>query len=127
MAIDYKSLQRLAMACRSPHTLVTLTRLLYQYDKSHPDGGERIAESLFEMCDDSPFGLSDWLDAIEHFYNWLQLHSRVIDFAAMLKYMQCCIAAPDAKEPGQTFAGLITDMLEVCGYEGSDGPPPANK
>ena len=32
---------------------------------------------------------------------------------------ECCIAAPDAREAGNTLTGLIEDMLSVHGYDGA--------
>jgi hypothetical protein len=94
-----------------------LARLIYQYGKSHPHG-DQVSDLIFKFVNESPFSMADWIDAIEYFYSWLLGQSRKVDFLEMLKYMQCCVASPDAKEKGQTFSALIEDMLLICGYEG---------
>ncbi len=115
--IDYQSLEYLALASRSPGQFTVVVRLIYQYGKSHPHG-ELISDVILGYVNESPFSLSDWLDAIEYFNGWLEKNGRKIDFLPMLKYLECCIAAPDAKESGQTLGALIQDMLNVIGYEG---------
>ncbi len=115
--IDYQSLEHLALANRSPTQFTIMTRLIYQYGKSHPNG-TLISDVIFQYVNESPFSLSDWMSAIEYFYNWLEEQGRKIDFLPMLKYLACCVAAPDASEAGQTLTSLITDMLQVHGYEG---------
>ena len=115
--IDYESLERLALASRSPHQFTVLSRLIYQYGRSHPQGAQ-IADLLFSLTNESSFSLADWLDAIQGFYDWLQKNGRKVDFLPMLEYLKCCSVSPDAREAGQTLGGLVEDMLRVCGYEG---------
>jgi hypothetical protein len=115
--IDYQSLEYFALASRSPAQFTVLVRLIYQYGRSHLHG-DLIADLILEYVDESPFSLSDWLDAIEFFYRWLQGNQRKIDFLAMLKYLSCCVESRDAQESGQTFAELIKDMLHTFDYEG---------
>jgi hypothetical protein len=115
--IDYKSLEILALASRSPAHFTVLSRLIYQYGKSHPNG-DQISDVILGMVNNSPFSLPDWIEAIDHFNTWLAENHRKVDFLPMLKYLECCIAAPDARESGQTLTALITDMLNVSGYDG---------
>jgi len=115
--IDFQSLELIALASRAPSKFTTLTRLIYQYGKSHPHG-DQISDLILEYTNNSPFSLSDWIDTIDTFYHWLVERDRKIDFLPMLKYLDCCIASPDAREGGQTFTQLLEDMLKVAGYEG---------
>lgn len=114
--IDYASLELFALASRSPSKFTVLTRLIYQYGRSHPHG-DQVSEMILKFTNESPFSLSDWIDAIEYLYLWLQNSNRKTDFFPMLKYLECCVASQDAKEAGQTFLGLVEDMLNVFGYE----------
>lgn len=115
--IDFQSLEQIALASSSPEKFTLMTRLIYQYGKSHPNG-DQISELILKFVNDSPFSLTDWVDAIEYFHRWLGENNRKVDFLPMLKYLECCVASADAREGGQTFAALIEDMLAVCGYEG---------
>ena len=115
--VSYQSLEQIALASRSPSKFTIMTRLIYQYGKTHPHG-DSVSALIFEWVDQSPFALSDWIDAIDYFSQWLADHQRRIDFLTMLKYLECCAASPDAQEGGQTFRALVEDMLHVCGYEG---------
>lgn len=115
--IDFQSLEQIALASRSPSKFTTMTRLIYQYGKSYPNG-EQISDLILEYTNQSPFSLSNWIDCIDYFYYWLAGQKRKIDFLPMLKYLDCCAASSDAKEGGQTFTALLEDMLKVSGYEG---------
>jgi hypothetical protein len=115
--INFQSLEHIALASRTPTKFTTMTRLIYQYGKSYPNG-DQISDLLLEYTNDSPFSLSDWVDSIDYFYQWLTAQGRKIDFLPMLKYLGCCVASPDAKEGGQTFSELLEDMLKVNGYDG---------
>jgi hypothetical protein len=115
--IDYQSLEQIALASRSPEKFTVVVRLIYQYGKSHPHG-DQVSDLILEYTNDSPFSLSEWIDAIDFFYQWLSTNQRKIDFLEMLKYLQCCVVSPDARQGGQTFAALVEDMLNVSGYEG---------
>jgi hypothetical protein len=115
--IDFASLELIALASRSPEKFTTMTRLIYQYGKSHPHG-DQIAELLIGFVDASPFSLVEWVDATDHFQRWLEAQGRKVDFLPMLKYLECCVASPDAREGGQTFEQLLDDFLKVSGYEG---------
>ncbi len=115
--IDYGTLEQIALASQSPSQFTVIVRLIYQYGKSYPHGKE-VADFILDTVNESSFSLPDWLEAIEYFYHWLQKNQRKVDFLPMLKYLECCAAAPDAKEGGQTFSALVEDMLAVAGYEG---------
>ncbi|MEO5969060.1 MAG: hypothetical protein ABIQ95_03965, partial [Bdellovibrionia bacterium] len=99
-----------------PSKFTTMTRLIYQYGKSHPNG-DQISDLILDYTNKSPFSLAEWVDAIDYFYRWLVTQNRKIDFLPMLKYLDCCIASPEAREGGQTFPALLEDMLKVCGYD----------
>lgn len=58
------------------------------------------------------------MDAIDFFHGWLEKIWRKVDFLPMLKYLDRCVASADAREGGNTFRGLIEDMLAVSGYDG---------
>jgi hypothetical protein len=114
--IDSASLEHIALSSQSPDKFTVVTRLIYQYGKSHPNG-DQISMIFFNRVNTSPFDLSDWLEAVNYFYDWLVKNKRKIDFLSMVKYLECCAESPDAKEQGQTLTGLVENMLDVCGYE----------
>jgi hypothetical protein len=120
IGIDYSGLEQFVLASSSPEKLTVLVRLIYQYGRSHHQGNQ-IPDILLNLTNESPFSLSDWVDAIHYFHQWLNEHHRKIDFLSMLQYLECCVASPDAKEGGQSFAALVEDMLKVQGYEGREG------
>lgn len=107
-------LARLARASASPERLNNLVRLIYQHGKVH-GGGEKVVDVLLEVTNASPFGLNDWADSIAYFHDWLREHDRKIDFISMLRYLECCVAAP---EGGQRLRPVVEEMLRLHGYEG---------
>ncbi len=115
-AVDCQGLAHIARASRSPEKFTSMARLIYQCTKARPGGG-RVADALFGCVNSSPFSLSDWIDAIDYFYRWLVEGRRKVDFFPMIKYLECCVAAPDAKKNGQTLRALVEDMLDIFGYE----------
>ncbi len=114
--VDSQTLTHIALGCREPAKLTLMTRLIYQYAKAHPSG-EPISDLLFKSVNTSPFGLSDWIDAIDYFHRWLTDRNRKIDLLPMIKYLDCCGESGDAKKTGQTLAALVEHMLDTFGYE----------
>lgn len=119
--IDYQSLENIALASGTPAKFTTVVRLIYQYGKSHPTS-ESISGLILQYANDSQFSLSDWIDAIHFFHDWLRHKNRRVDLLAIIQYLQCCAVSPDAKEGGQSFCDLVKDMFDVHGYDGYDGP-----
>ena len=115
--VDYPGLEMIALASRTAGRFVLMTRMFYQYGKSHPHG-DQITDVIVAMVNASPYSLSDWVDAIDCFHQWLNKNGRKVDFLPMLRYLECCVASPEAKAGGQSFAQLVADMLDVAGYEG---------
>lgn len=115
--ISYPDLEQIALASRSPEKFTVITRLIYQYGKSHPHG-DQISDIILQMVNESPFSLSDWIDTIDYFYGWLVDHTRKVDFLPMLKFLECSVVSPEAQDAGQTLLALTADMLSNFGYEG---------
>jgi hypothetical protein len=114
--VELESLEQFALASRRPEQFTLFARLVYQHAKAHGNSGPFIAV-IFQSVNVSPFSLTDWLDAIESFHAWLVDHRRKIDFLPMVKYLQCCVEAPDALKSGHTLKVLVVDMLAEFDYE----------
>jgi hypothetical protein len=113
---DAQILEYLAISAPSPQQFTIMTRLIYQYTKSQAHG-EQISALILDIVNGSAFSLTDWIESINFFYAWLNERKRKIDFVSMLQYLECCVAAQDAKQPGITLQTLLQDMLNVHGYE----------
>ena len=114
--LSQRNFELLARASASPGKLTVVARLVYQYAKARPES-EDLAPMFFDAVNASPFSLADWIDAIDFFHSWLQARQRKIELLPMIKYLECCVAAPEANKSGQTLKVLVADMLEVFDYE----------
>lgn len=115
--IDFRELELIVHASATPAKFTVMSRLIYQYSKSHLQA-DRITGVILGLVNDSAFSLVEWIDAIDHFNTWLSEEKRKADFLHMLQYLDCCAASPEAREGGQTLAELLADMLNLAGYEG---------
>jgi hypothetical protein len=114
--VDDTGLEHVVLASATPTQFTTFARLLYQYAKSYPKGDQTL-EIFFNFVNASNFDLSGWIDATTYLHDWLLTHNRKIDFHPMLGYLECCAAAPEARDPGQTLRSVATYMLETWDYE----------
>ena len=115
-AVDDATLFALARASATPERFTTVARLIYARARVNP-GGDAIARALLESANASSFSLGEWIDAIDFFHDWLARRGRKIDLLPMVKYLECCTAAPDGKDGRQTLERLAKDMLDTFGYE----------
>jgi hypothetical protein len=114
--IEFKNLKYIVLASSSPAQFTTMARLIYQYAKSYPKGAQTL-EMFFNYVNNSSFDLPGWIEAVTYFHDWLTSKNRKIDFYAMLGYLECCAAAPEAAEPGQTLRTIVKYMLETWDYD----------
>lgn len=111
-----ETLEILATQSESPEKFQTIVRLIYQHVKGHPQP-RATADSLVRMASASPYGLSQWMDALCEFKVWLDEQSRPADFAAMLGYLECTAASSEATAGGRSFVQVLDSMLREFGVE----------
>jgi hypothetical protein len=112
-----EELQLLARAALRLEHFVTLSRLLYQYSHAHP--GKKRGYLLFvDSVNQSPFGLSDWMAALQRLHDYAVKAGRKIEFPHLRAYLVCCIYSPEASTPGITLLSIVGEMLNFAGYEG---------
>ncbi len=116
LKVDQQTMENIAKASSSPAEFTVVARLIYQHGKSYPHG-DQILELLLRYVNSYPFSLADWISSTNYFHGWLIENKRKIDFLPMIKYLECCAAAPEAKETGQTLLALVQDMLKHFDYE----------
>lgn len=109
--------QQLALASSEPTKFNVIIRLIYSHSKQNPHR-EPATVLIKRLVNSTPFSMSDWVDAIFYFYQWLNKNNRKVNFLSMLNYLECCSASTDAREPGQTLLNLVKDMLRLFDYEG---------
>ena len=114
--VDYQLLEHLAVASRTPEQFTIVARLIYQHAKSNRTGAI-ISEKILALVNRSPFSLGDWIGSVEYFHQWLVASGKKIDFSAMLEYLECCAASPEARKGRHTLIAVVQDMLDTHGYD----------
>lgn len=107
-----------AEACATPKQFSLLVEAFDEHAKEHPYAPNGF-NLLADHVDDSPDSLSDWIAAIEYFYDWLGQNKRSAPgLAQMLEYLSCCVESQANLPHKESLQDVLTDMLDRYGYEG---------
>ena len=87
-------------------------RLITQAHALTPDQLSRFLVTV----DESPYSISEWVDAIFAFEEWAKKEGRVLSLVHELEYLSCCTESPRG---GVTLplAFLLTEFLKTNGVE----------
>lgn len=107
---------QLVDACRKPGQVVLLAREYFRFKKSDPAQGSAHRFFLKEV-DDSEFEMSQWIEAIEFLFSWLEQRKKAADFKTICGYLNCCAQAPDNKLHQRYFVDVLKDFLDRYGFE----------
>lgn len=111
-----EDIEKLAQACQSVEQLNLLVKSIYQFSKTHPDPALAF-RTLYQHVDDSDYSFSQWVEAYEYFYQWLQERDLSSDFVTMLGYLGCCSLSPENKTHKRELCGLLQEMLQEHGFQ----------
>ena len=111
-----EDIEKLAQACQSVEQLNLLVKSIYQFSKTHPDPALAI-RTLYQHVDDSDYSFTQWIEAYEYFYQWLQERDLSSDFVTMLGYLGCCSLSPENKTHKRELCGLLQEMLQEHGFQ----------
>ncbi len=110
-------LSKIAKASSTPQSFNTITKLIYRFTRSNPNGHQAVSV-LFNSVDNSQYSLSEWIEAIEFFSNWLDERERRTPWPTLLGYLSCCSESPENKDIKHNLTLLLKDMLTTYDYEG---------
>ncbi len=108
---------KIAMGSADPISFNTVIKLIYRFTRTNPNGHQGV-ECFFNSVDESPYSLSQWIEAIEFFSHWLDENKRTTPWPTLLGYLSCCTESPENKNIKHNLKHLLKDMLETYGYEG---------
>lgn len=112
--VEPAGLGQIVRACRTPKQFALMVRLISQHCRTHGTGKE-IFELIRKHRDQTVFSLSEWIDALDYFADWLEQNHYSLDFINMLNYLQCCTLLPDAKSPGAKLDAILRDAIPKYG------------
>ena len=115
--ISDSDLNKILSSSKDPHKFNTLIKLVYTYTRSNPNGSAAV-KHLFLKVDSSHYTMTDWIDAISLFEDWLSKKGRKTTWDMMLGYLACCTESPENKDIKHEFLEILSDMLEEHGFEG---------
>lgn len=116
---DHEAVQ-LRQSCRRPEQLQLMLRLLAAPTRSAPDSRGNFRYFLHEVRDSS-FTVSEWIEALEVFYTWLESEQRKASFEDAIGYLHCCAEATEQQPGWSSLRACTQGMLDDFGYRGS-GP-----
>ncbi len=115
--LDDRAFMALVGACLSPRQFSLMVESLDEYAKEHPGEGSGFV-LLAGYADDSPYGLGDWVAALEYAYDWLAESGRVSPgLKPLLEYISCCVEAAASAPAGYPLTGMVEEMLDRYGME----------
>ncbi|GHC01110.1 hypothetical protein [Cerasicoccus arenae] len=107
-----------AESCATPKQFSLLVEAFDEHAKEHPYAPNGF-NLLADHVDDSPDPLSDWIVAVEYFYDWLAQKGRTSPgLAQILEYISCCVESQKGLPHKESLVNVLTDMLDRYGYEG---------
>lgn len=91
-----------------------------QLDRVHQSvlAVEGSIDRIFQLSDESPYELSDWLDAYESFLKWLDTERSSASPTVMLGYLSCCQEYSKGKPHLETLNQILLAMLDDHGFDG---------
>ncbi len=121
-ALTDRDQQLLEQACATPQDWQNLENLISTL--AEQELVQRI-ENLYEQVDQSDFSLSDWVEALLCFDQWLEdqnISKRPL--ASMLGYIHCCtLTLADTLAP-PNLAKITSEMLRQHGFDAAADASP---
>ena len=114
--LDYVGLERIVLACGNPSQFAVMVRLMSQYCRAS-GGGREVYKMIDEHIEPTTFVLSEWVQALEFFANWLDKRKKAIDFQNMLNYIACCTELGNAKQPGANLTDIVRQSIDEYGVD----------
>lgn len=112
--IDLEGLEQIARACSSPRQFALMVRLISHHCRTHGQG-RKVFDVIKKHISMTVFSLSEWIDSLEYFGDWLDENGHSLDFLNMLNYLQCCTQLPDAKTPGAKLKPMLEEAIDKFG------------
>ncbi|GEM_PF-4468098 len=112
--VEPEGLAQIARACRTPKQFALMVRLISQHCRATGTGKE-IFELIRKHRDQAVFSLTEWMDALDTFTDWLESNHHNLDFLNMLNYIQCATLLPEAKSPGAHLEEVLLFSIEKYG------------
>ncbi|MEO0794090.1 MAG: hypothetical protein AAFX93_02955 [Verrucomicrobiota bacterium] len=110
--------EMMARACTSPKQFAIIVESFDEHAKEHPDMPNAY-QLLVDHVDESNHNLSEWVAALEYFYDWLaQQKQKAPGLLSMLEYLSCCAESQSSLPHQESLPDVLTDMLDRYGYEG---------
>ncbi|WOO43104.1 hypothetical protein [Rubellicoccus peritrichatus] len=117
--LEEQAFNALVAACQKPKQFSLMVEAFDEYSKEHPSRQDGF-QLLAEFVDDSTYGLSEWIEALEYFYDWLAQNERETpSLLQLLEYLSCCKEAGSSAPVGFPLQGLLEEMLDRYGYDGA--------
>lgn len=114
--------QILQQACTSPQSWLAFETLL-----SHLEEAPLIQflENLYEQVDQSDFSLTDWIEALLAFDQWLHAQEIFVrPMVDMLGYIHCCTLTLASTLAPPNLAQLTHKMLKQHGFDATSNASP---
>lgn len=78
---------------------------------------QTAVQALFDAVDDSPYSLSQWIDAFVLLGRWMDARGLRSPFQDQLGYVTCACEAAGAGASLTTLPATVSEMLEEYGFE----------
>jgi len=108
-------IRKLVLAAYSPEVIKNFASLVDRFDLENPS--QRGFDKVAELMDESGFSLSDWLEALSIFQNWLIHSQQTSAVSEIFSYIHCCAVSPEGKSGATSLSHLVGSALSEHGME----------
>ena len=108
-------LEGLALSCRDHYQFNLVSKILYHHHKTSPPH-ENAFSLLQASITKSSYSYSDWINAIEYFYSWLEKGGLKCHFKDIISYLNC-INEFSSTSSYCGLTDLLSEMLNTYGFE----------
>lgn len=107
------NLLRMIQVTTNPSQILLFCDYASRAEKSNTSPFEQLADCI----DDTRYNLSDWLNAMDAFHQWILANKRSSNFKVMLGYIHCCAEMGSNQSIPPELPHLVSSMLTQYGLD----------
>lgn len=117
LKIEDHEIKTLVDHISSPKQFQFVLEIFHNFDSYHQQKN-RAYLVFAKHIDNSRYSLTEWVEALESIYLWLENKNKSANFDFVLQYLSCSAQAVENKAILPSFSQLVDEMLNSYGFDG---------